>query len=104
MFSDKTGRTFIPLEVGKMVAKAANAPVFCFWDTLIGNGAIGGSPLSFEAEGSNSANVALDILNGKELPRKPVTTLAASKTFMFDSRQLKRWEVGESISPRGAWL
>ena len=38
VFSDKTGRTFIPLEVGKMVARAANAPVFCFWDTLMGSG------------------------------------------------------------------
>ncbi|HAY38533.1 MAG TPA: hypothetical protein DCY53_03825, partial [Desulfobacteraceae bacterium] len=34
VFSDKTGRTFIPRDVGKMVAKAANAPVFCLWDTL----------------------------------------------------------------------
>ena len=29
IFSDKTGRTFIPRDVGKMVARAANAPVFC---------------------------------------------------------------------------
>ena len=104
VFSDKTGRTFIPREVGKMVAKAANAPVFCLWDTLIGGGVIGGSLLSFEAEGTYAANVVLDILNGKMLLTKPVTTLPTSKTYMFDCQQLKRWGVNESILPEGSVL
>jgi PAS domain S-box-containing protein len=104
VFSDKTGRTFIPREVGKMVAKAANAPVFCLWDTLIGGGVIGGSLLSFEAEGTYAANVVLDMLNGKILLTKPVTTLPTSKTYMFDSQQLKRWGVNESILPEGSVL
>ena len=104
VFSDKTGRTFIPREVGKMVAKAANSPVFCLWDTLMGGGVIGGSLLSFEAEGTYAANVALDILNGKIVLTKPVTTLTASKTYMFDCQQLKRWGVNESILPEGSML
>ena len=104
VFSDKTGRTFTPREVGKMVAKAANSPVFCLWDTLIGSGVIGGSLLSFEAEGANAANMVLDILNGKTVLKKPVTTLTASKTFMFDSQQVKRWGVNESILPEGSVL
>ena len=102
VFSDKTGRTFIPRNVGKMVAKAANAPVFCLWDTLIGNGPIGGSLLSFEAEGSYAAKVAHDILNGKIVLTKPVTTLPTSKTSMFDWQELKRWGVNENILPRGS--
>ena len=101
VFSDRTGRTFTPLEVGKMVAKAANAPVFCLWDTLMGSGAIGGSLLSFEAEGAYAANVALDLLDGKILLTKPVTTLATSKTFMFDWRQLRRWKLNEDATPQG---
>ena len=104
VFSDKTGQTFIPREVGKMVAKAANAPVFCLWDTLIGSGVIGGSLLSFEAEGTYAANVVLDMLNGKMLLTKPVTTLPTSKTYMFDCQQLKRWGVNESILPEGSVL
>ena len=102
VFSDKTGRTFIPLEVGKMVVKAANAPVFCLWDTLLGSGPIGGSLLSFEAEGAYAANVALDILNGKILLTKPVTILPTSKVFMFDWRQLKRWDVSEAALQKGS--
>jgi len=104
VFSDKTGRTFIPRDVGKMVAKTANAPVFCLWDTLIGDGPIGGSLLSFEAEGTYAANVVLDMLNGKMLLTKPVTTLPTSKTYMFDWQQLKRWGVNESILPEESVL
>ena len=102
VFSDKTGRTFAPLEVGKMVAKAANAPVFCLWDTIMGSGPIGGSLLSFEAEGAYAGNKALEILNGKILLTKAVTTLPSAKTFMFDWRQLRRWGVNESILPKGS--
>jgi PAS domain S-box-containing protein len=102
VFSDKTGRTFIPREVGKMVANASNAPVFGLWDTLLGSGIIGGSLLSFEAEGTYAANVVLDMLNGKMLLTKPVTTLPTSKTYMFDWRQLKRWGVNESLLPKGS--
>jgi PAS domain S-box-containing protein len=101
-FSDVTGRTFTPLEVGKMVAKAANAPVFCIWDTIMGWGTIGGSLLSFEAEGAYAAKTALDILDKKIVLTKPVTTLANSKTFMFDWQQLKRWGVNESVLPKGS--
>ena len=102
VFSDKTGRTFTPLEVGKMVAKVANAPVFCLWDTLMGNGPIGGSLLSFEAEGTYAANVALDMLDRKILLTKPVTILGTGKTFMFDWRQLRRWNLNETLCPRAA--
>ncbi|HUJ89280.1 MAG TPA: PAS domain S-box protein, partial [Syntrophorhabdales bacterium] len=101
-FSDVTGRTFTPLEVGKMVAKAANAPVFCVWDTIMGSGTIGGSLLSFEAEGAYAAKTALDILDGKIVLRKPVTTLASGKTPMFDWQQLKRWGVDEAVLPKGS--
>ena len=104
VFSDKTGRTFVPRDVGKMVAKAANSPVFCLWDTLMGSGVIGGSLLSFEAEGAYAANMVLDILNGKTVLTKPVTTLTTGKTFMFDSQQVKRWGVNESILPEGSVL
>jgi PAS domain S-box-containing protein len=102
VFSDVTGRTFTPLEVGKTVAKAANAPVFCIWDTIMGWGTIGGSLLSFEAEGAYAAKTALDILDKKIVLTKPETTLPSSKTYMFDWRQLKRWNLSESALPKGS--
>ena len=102
VFSDVTGRTFTPLEVGKMVAKAANAPVFCIWDTIMGWGTIGGSLLSFEAEGAYAAKTALDILDKKIVLTKPETTFPSSKTYMFDWRQLRRWKLSEAALPKGS--
>ena len=102
VFSDVTGRTFTPLEVGKMVAKAANAPVFCLWDTIMGWGTIGGSLLSFEAEGAYAAKTALDILDKKIVLTKPETTFPSSKTYMFDWRQLRRWKLSEAALPKGS--
>ena len=102
VFSDVTGRTFTPLEVGKMVAKAANAPVFCLWDTIMGWDTIGGSLLSFEAEGAYAAKTALDILDKKIVLTKPETTFPSSKTYMFDWRQLRRWKLSEAALPKGS--
>ena len=41
-----------PGRSGKWSPRPPTRPVFCLWDTLIGSGVIGGSLLSFEAEGT----------------------------------------------------
>jgi two-component system sensor histidine kinase/response regulator len=102
IFTDKTGRTFTPKDVGERVAKAANAPVFGLYDTLLGSGIIGGSMLSFEAEGARAGKLALDILNGKLSLTEPITTLTVSRTPMFDWQQLQRWGVSGSRLPEGS--
>jgi PAS domain S-box-containing protein len=101
VFTDKTGRNFIPREVGGRIAQAANAPVFGLFDTLLGTGIIGGSMLSFEAEGTRAGKLAIDILNESLPLTEPVTTITASRTAIFDSQQLKRWGARESRLPSG---
>jgi PAS domain S-box-containing protein len=91
IFEDKTGRTFTPRDVGQMVAKTANAPVFGLYDTLLGHGVVGGSLLSFEAEGARAGNLALDILNGKISRAEQTTTMAGKPIPMFDWQQIERW-------------
>ena len=102
VFTDKTGRGFVNREVAERVAKAANVPVFGMYNTLLGKGIIGGSMFNFEAEGSRAGMLALDILRGKLPLSEPPTTLAASRTPMFDWQQLKRWGVDESALPIGS--
>ncbi|MBI4776203.1 MAG: PAS domain S-box protein [Deltaproteobacteria bacterium] len=97
VFTDKTGRTFTPRDVGEMVAEAANAPVFGLYDTLLGLGVVGGSLLSFEAEGARAARLALDILNGKIRFTEQSKIMIGKPVPMFDWRQIQRWdgEAGE---------
>lgn len=100
VFTDKTGRTFVAKDVAERVAKAANAPVFGIYNTILGIGIIGGSMFSFEAEGSRAGTLALDILRGKLSLTKPVTILTAGRIPMFDWQQLKRWGVNEIKLPK----
>jgi PAS domain S-box-containing protein len=91
VFRDKTGRTFVPRDVGEMVAKQANAPVFGLYDTLLGLGVVGGSLLSFEAEGARTGRLALDILNGEISLTEQETTMTGAPVPMFDWKQVEEW-------------
>ena len=105
VFRDKTGRTFVPKTVAGRIAKAANAPVFGTYNTILGMGIIGGSVFDFEAEGARAGSLALDILGGKLTLTKPLTILAASRTPMFDWKELKRWGVKDkSLPPESIFL
>jgi PAS domain S-box-containing protein len=98
IFKDKTGRSFTPSDVGDRVAKAANAPVFCLYDTNIGRGMVGGSLLSFEAEGSRIGMFALNILRGE---LEETTAKTGKPVLMFDWQQIKRWGGNTSNLPEG---
>ncbi|OGR18831.1 MAG: hypothetical protein A2X81_09300 [Desulfobacterales bacterium GWB2_56_26] len=98
LFKDKTGRTFTPSDVGDRIAKAANAPVFCLYDTHAGRGMVGGSLLSFAAEGSRIGKFALDILSGK---MEETTAMVGKPVPMFDWQQIKRWGGMTSNLPEG---
>src|SRR5438046_7952674 len=62
---DAAGKIFIPAEALKLVAAAANAPIYGFADSFMGRGIVGGHVLSFEMEGKHAADLALRILAGK---------------------------------------
>jgi len=99
---DKTGRTFIPTDVGRMIAKAANAPVFCLYDTLMGLGVVGGSLQSYSAGGIRTAELALDILSGKIDLSRQAEPVTVSPVPMFDWNQLERWGGDNGKIPEGS--
>lgn len=102
IFKDKTGRTFIPRDVGQMVAGTANAPVFCLYDTLLGLGVVGGSLVSFAADGVWVAKLALDVLNGKIGHTEKTTTMTGKPVPMFDWQQIQRWGGRMGSLPEGS--
>ncbi len=101
-FKDKTGRTFVPKDLGKMVLKNSSAPVFVLYDTLLGLGSVGGSLLSFEAGGTLAAGLAMDMLNGKISLNETTEPLASSPLPMFDWQQLERWGAQMDSLPRNS--
>ncbi len=87
---DPEGRVALAYEVERMIVKAANAPVFGFYDYNLHNGGIGGSVIAVEASGARTGRLALDILTGAA-PATAGTLLTNENIPMFDWAQIQRW-------------
>lgn len=87
-------------QAGPMIAKAANAPVFGPSDVDLGKGEVGGYLHSFAKEGRIVGEIALRILGGARPQDIPV--VRGVNSYMFDSRELRRWGFSESVLPPGS--
>jgi PAS domain S-box-containing protein len=101
LFSDKTGRAFVPAEVAGLVSQKANAPVFALYDQIL-DLVLGGSMLSYEAEGARAAGLALDLLSGRFPLTQSLTTLPPLLELKFNWQHLQRWGIKLSHLPPGS--
>ena len=100
-FKDAQGREFLNIaEALPMIAGAANAPVFGIADTQLGHGIVGGFVVSFEEQGKIVGRDALEILAGK--PPQDIPIVHGPSLYLFDWRQLHRWNLDESRLPAGS--
>ncbi len=101
LYRDKTGRAFVPAEVARSVVRISPAPVFGVYDQIVGL-VVGGSMISYEAEGARAARLALDILDGKfSFPESP-HSLPSLTQPMFNWQQLLRWGISRHSLPEGS--
>ena len=89
VFAADPQRTYRNPEVLQRISKAANAPVFGLYDTLLGMGIVGGVMAHHGHEAKRTVQLALEILRGN-LPREPVTLSPAPPISIFDWEYLKR--------------
>ena len=101
VFADSTGRTFIPTEVAQEVAGASSAPVFTPYERHIGRGVVGGHTDSFDSIGNEVGDLALEILAGATPSALPPRA-TGSHADRVDWRELKRWNISESLVPPGS--
>jgi PAS domain S-box-containing protein len=100
--ADPDGKAYSPPEVVQRISRAANAPVFGLFDTILGNmGIVGGIMQNHRNEAGRTVRLALEILRGR-LPTDPVTISPAPFIPMFDWEQLKRWGMKENRLPPGS--
>ena len=98
LLEDGDGNRFTAPEAASIISEASSAPVYSFWDLMLGHGIVGGYLSSAEEKGKALAEMALNVLylKGKEnLP--PVSEI--NLKYMFDWRQLKRWNISEKSLP-----
>ena len=100
-FKDAQGREFLSTaEALPTIAGAANAPVFGIADTYLGHGIVGGFVVSAEEQGKIMGRDALEILAGKSPHDIPV--VRGPSLYLFDWRELHRWNLDESRLPAGS--
>ena len=98
IFRDSGGRPLIPREITREVAAVASAPVYGLFDTLIGQGVVGGYMDSYEAIGEAAANLAIQVLSGKHPSALP-TLSSIPHRHVVDARQLARWSLSAAHLP-----
>jgi signal transduction histidine kinase len=97
---DRTGRSYVPASTLDGLSRAANAPIYGLWDTLLGHGVIGGRMVTIENDGLLAAQMAMRILSGEAPSAVPVVDRRQNAAIV-DGRELARWGIGEARLPAG---
>jgi signal transduction histidine kinase len=95
---DGAGRVFHPLEYLDVVVAAANAPVYCWVDSAIDHGVVGGSLKEQQAQIDLLAQLALRVLRGERADNIPLVT-SSLNVRQVDWRALRRWGISEGQVP-----
>lgn len=97
---DGAGHSYIPRDLIPSLSASSSAPLYGLSDGFIGFGIVGGSVVSFEAIGRQTAGLALRVLEG-ERPSE-IQPVISDSTYVFDWRQLRRFGLDESRLPSGS--
>src|SRR5208283_2819398 len=98
---DSNGTSTTTRDVVSSVSPVANAPVFGFHETLFGHGLLGGHLISAEKQGRLAGEMAVRVLHGENPANIPVAGTKMHE-YMFDWRELRRWQIPESRLPVGS--
>lgn len=102
-FVDGAGQRFIPREILPTLSQAANAPIYSFWETMLGAGIVGGYLSSPDVLARQLAELTRDILAGT--PRDLIPNLqVANSAFRYDWVQLQRWGIDTRRLPEGSQI
>ncbi len=97
---DGEGGYVHPLEYLDRLSTIANAPIYCWVDSAMGHGVVGGSLKSQPAQAEAIARLALRVLNG-ESPDSIPPAAPKLNINQIDWRQLRRWRISEARVPPG---
>jgi signal transduction histidine kinase len=97
---DGSGENVHPLEYIDRIIAASNAPVYCWVDSAMNRGIIGGSLKDQQAQSLAVGELALRVLRGERADSIPLASPNLD-TRQVDWRQLRRWRIAESRVPSG---
>ena len=97
---DNAGNVYDSPDYLNQVSTVSTAPIYGTTDAQLGQGILGGRLLSFEALGTEGAQVGLRLLAGEK--PEAIPPHGTRSVHMFDPRQLRRWNISESNLPEGS--
>jgi signal transduction histidine kinase len=98
VFADSEGKTFIPAEAAAALSALSPAPVYAPYDTFLGKGVVGGFVGTFESVGVAAADLALEIMAGRDPATLPPRT-NPGQAYRVDYRAMQRWKLHEGDLP-----
>ncbi len=98
---DSKGNFFPYEESLDLIYKASKVPIYSFWDFYLGGGITGGMLTSSTQQGKSAAQMALRVLKGEKVSSIPVMKKSPN-LYMFDYRELKRFDARQSDLPAEA--
>jgi signal transduction histidine kinase len=96
--ADGSGEAHSTSDVASDLSRVSSAPVYSPVAGTIGTGVLGGYADDWEAQGAKVADIAFDILSGKDFATIPHVNAAIHKN-RIDARQLGRWHISQSSIP-----
>ena len=97
---DGEGNNVHPLEYLERLTAIANAPVYCWVDSAMDRGIIGGNLKDQTAQFAAVGRLALRVLSGEAAESIPVSSVNLNVN-QVDWRQLRRWGISEARLPPG---
>jgi len=103
VFADGEGKAFVPAQVAADLSALSPAPVYGPYDTFIGNGAVGGFVETFESVGVAAADMAIEIMEGRDPAALPPRQ-NPGQHYRVDYRALQHWNLNENNLPSGTTI
>lgn len=101
--ADKNGQFFSFEESSELISAKSNVPLFSSWDFHLDHGVVGGMVTSGVQQGYEAGNLALQVLAGTPPSAIPVVS-ESPNAYMFDYKQMKRFDIPITRLPKGAIL
>lgn len=97
---DQKGAPLSTTQVMNTVSSRTAAPMFGFYDTILGQGIVGGRLTSAEAYGNAIAETAEKLFKG--VPTSPLVVSVAEARDIYDWRQIEKWRIPKDRLPAGS--
>jgi hypothetical protein len=91
---DRDGYSLPTIDAARDTMRAANVPVFALFDSVVGEGSVGGAVRNLSQSGRELADHALAVIDGRLAARDALTRVSVGPVqSLYDWRQLERWNI-----------